>query len=228
MVEQRTPSPGPPEELCCPISGELYDDPVLLVESGQTYSRKSIEEWFGKGHRSCPLTGKELISLNIAPNYTVKGLVQTWLEKNGVHTANHAQHERSTAFDLAKYPPVFNGQPQDRVAQAAELLEHLRSPRMEVAAYRKGCSYELSLLYTLAKDKACHGYLLREGAVGTAAQLLADENLAESSSSLLRCLATPEGSKVLSQAGKLTCGLTPHTAIFFGMHAMPMQTLIIF
>ncbi len=31
------PRSDAPAELCCPISGELLRDPVILVETGQTY-----------------------------------------------------------------------------------------------------------------------------------------------------------------------------------------------
>jgi hypothetical protein len=45
---QDTASPAtaaPPQHLLCPISGQLFDDPVIVVESGQTYERSSILEW---------------------------------------------------------------------------------------------------------------------------------------------------------------------------------------
>ncbi len=209
-MNERSSSPGFPKELCCPISEELYKDPVLLVESGQTYSRESIEKWFEKGHRTCPLTGKELISTQLVPNYVVKGLVQTWMEGRPANGVEDSHLAKSSSADQAKYPPVFDGGPQDKISQAAGFLSHIRSPSMEVAAYRNGCSYQIWQLHSLAKDRACREYLLREGAVATGALLLADGNLAENTAGLLRCLATPESSQELIEAGKphllvLTC-----------------------
>ncbi|CAL8467717.1 g7255 [Coccomyxa elongata] len=72
---------------------------------------------------------------------------------------------------------------------------------MEVAAYRNGCTYKIWQLQGLAKDPACREYLLREGAVGIAAQLLSDQQLGENSAGLLRCLVSPEGSQKLIEAG---------------------------
>lgn len=208
-MNERSSSPGFPKELCCPISEDLYKDPVLLVESGQTYSRESIEKWFEKGHRTCPLTGKELNSTQLVPNYVVKGLVQSWMEGQPANGRQNSQHAEGSRSDQAKYPPVFDGGPQDKIAQAADILRHIRSPSMEVAAYRNGCSYQIWQLHSLAKDRACRDYLLREGAVGTGAMLLADENLAENSAGLLRCLATPESSQELIEAGETTCAADP-------------------
>ncbi len=36
---------APPDELCCPLSGVLMTDPVILVDTGDTYNRRSIEDW---------------------------------------------------------------------------------------------------------------------------------------------------------------------------------------
>ena len=38
------------EELSCPITWQPMEDPVLLVASGQTFSRASIEEHWRRGH----------------------------------------------------------------------------------------------------------------------------------------------------------------------------------
>lgn len=116
---------NPPKDLCCPISDDIFNDPVLLIETGQTYSRSSIEEWFQKGHRTCPLTGQALQSTQLAPNYVVKGLVQAWLEKqNGSVSQQKAEQPA--------YPTVYHGSPQHRLQQLDEILRHVSSPRMEV------------------------------------------------------------------------------------------------
>ena len=35
-----------PNEFVCPISQEIMGDPVIVVESSQTYEKKEIEKWF--------------------------------------------------------------------------------------------------------------------------------------------------------------------------------------
>jgi hypothetical protein len=53
---------SPPKSLTCPISCQLFKDPVILVESGQTYEKSYIQEWLGRGHMKDPLSGDEHIS----------------------------------------------------------------------------------------------------------------------------------------------------------------------
>ncbi|KAJ1391608.1 Zinc finger, RING/FYVE/PHD-type [Sesbania bispinosa] len=75
--------PLPPEELRCPISLQLMSDPVIIA-SGQTYERLCIEKWFSDGHNTCPKTQQKLDHLSLTPNYSVKGLVASWCEQNGI------------------------------------------------------------------------------------------------------------------------------------------------
>ncbi|KAE8653734.1 U-box domain-containing protein 7 [Hibiscus syriacus] len=79
--------PLPPEELRCPISLQLMHDPVIIA-SGQTYERICIEKWFSDGHDTCPKTQQEIPHLFLTPNYSVKGLVASWCEQNGVPIPN--------------------------------------------------------------------------------------------------------------------------------------------
>lgn len=75
--------PLPPEELRCPISLQIMYDPVIIA-SGQTYERICIEKWFSDGHDTCPKTQQQLPHLCLTPNYSVKGLVVSWCEQNGI------------------------------------------------------------------------------------------------------------------------------------------------
>eukprot|EP00803_Ostreobium_quekettii_P011725 evm.model.scf_26.16 EVM.evm.TU.scf_26.16 scf_26:134044-140940(-) len=81
-----TPSarlPQPPVEYCCPISHQVMRDPVVLVETGQTYDRKCIEEWFVRGNVTCPVTGQRVNSVQLTPNFALKSLASTWVEVHG-------------------------------------------------------------------------------------------------------------------------------------------------
>ena len=119
--------PRPPQELCCPISEDLYEDPVLLIESGQTYDRKSIEKWLQQ-RNTCPLTGKELTSQQLVPNFAVKGLVDAWRQAHMPITAPTAENGATK-----QYPEIFSGSPQDRAGQLSAALSHIRSPSMKVS-----------------------------------------------------------------------------------------------
>ncbi|ONK71041.1 uncharacterized protein A4U43_C04F4100 [Asparagus officinalis] len=48
-----------PKDFVCPITGQLFQDPVTL-ESGQTYERAAIKEWFDQGNKTCPVTNRTL------------------------------------------------------------------------------------------------------------------------------------------------------------------------
>mmetsp|Transcript_23349 Transcript_23349/g.62743 ORF Transcript_23349/g.62743 Transcript_23349/m.62743 type:complete len:370 (+) Transcript_23349:55-1164(+) len=66
-----------PDELKCPITLELMEEPVMLVQTGQTYDRKAILTWLIDHPHKCPLTGDFEGEAKVQPNYVVKGLVET-------------------------------------------------------------------------------------------------------------------------------------------------------
>ena len=57
----------PDDALICPITLELFHDPVL-AQDGHTYERAAIEEWIRKNNTS-PLTNQQISSENLYPNY---------------------------------------------------------------------------------------------------------------------------------------------------------------
>lgn len=57
-------------------------DPVMLVETGQTYDRTSIEGWFAKGKNTCPLSGRDLDAKQLVPNFAVKKMINEWIQSN--------------------------------------------------------------------------------------------------------------------------------------------------
>ncbi|KAL5561919.1 hypothetical protein UlMin_031666 [Ulmus minor] len=72
-----------PSYFRCPLSSELMLDPVI-VASGQTYDRSSIQKWLDHGLTICPKTRQMLAHTNLITNYTVKAMVATWCEENNV------------------------------------------------------------------------------------------------------------------------------------------------
>ncbi|KAM1006968.1 hypothetical protein FF1_003608 [Malus domestica] len=70
-----------PHEFLCPITMEIMTDPVI-VATGQTYERASIQKWLDSNHRTCPKTGQTLDHLSLAPNFALKSPIQQWCEKN--------------------------------------------------------------------------------------------------------------------------------------------------
>uniref|UniRef100_A0A7N0V036 RING-type E3 ubiquitin transferase n=1 Tax=Kalanchoe fedtschenkoi TaxID=63787 RepID=A0A7N0V036_KALFE len=78
---QRCPSLIIPDEFLCPITLEIMTDPVI-VATGQTYERESIQKWLDANHRTCPKTGQVLAHVSLAPNYAIRNLILQWCEAN--------------------------------------------------------------------------------------------------------------------------------------------------
>ncbi|KAA8550745.1 hypothetical protein F0562_002429 [Nyssa sinensis] len=71
----------------CPLLLELMLDPVI-VASGQTYERASIQKWLDHGLTICPKTRQTLSHTNLIPNYTVKALIANWCKENNIKVSN--------------------------------------------------------------------------------------------------------------------------------------------
>jgi hypothetical protein len=73
----------PLKNLCCPISSKLMKHPVIVVESGQTYDKESIEDWF-KSHDIDPLTKEKLTNKQFITNLTIKKVLEEWITKHKI------------------------------------------------------------------------------------------------------------------------------------------------
>ncbi|CAM6085489.1 unnamed protein product [Calypogeia fissa] len=76
-----TPLTRPPKDYVCPITSQLFNDPVTL-ETGQTYERIAIQEWLNRGNVTCPITRQTLRQKHLPKtNYVLKRLVDSWKEQ---------------------------------------------------------------------------------------------------------------------------------------------------
>lgn len=75
-----------PDELCCPLSLSLFEDPVLAGPSGQTYERSYILQHLQQSS-TCPLTGIELQISDLHTNVAVRQHAEAWREN-----ASASQH----------------------------------------------------------------------------------------------------------------------------------------
>lgn len=81
LSDNQTSRTKPPKDFVCPITGQLFSDPVTL-ETGQTYERRAIQEWIERGNTTCPIT-RQALSANTLPktNYVLKRLITSWKEQ---------------------------------------------------------------------------------------------------------------------------------------------------
>ncbi|CAL0312010.1 unnamed protein product [Lupinus luteus] len=67
-----------PDHFKCPISLEIMSDPVIL-SSGHTFDRSSIQRWLDDGHRTCPITKLPLPDHpSLIPNHALRSLISTF------------------------------------------------------------------------------------------------------------------------------------------------------
>ena len=71
-----------PEELLCPITRSMFRDPVVLFDSGHTYERSAVLAHFRRNGAKDPLTRRALSSAKVLTNWTVRQIVQAWLDKH--------------------------------------------------------------------------------------------------------------------------------------------------
>ncbi|GAQ78705.1 hypothetical protein KFL_000170510 [Klebsormidium nitens] len=131
-----------PDEFLCPITVLLMSEPVLLVETGHTFEKSAIEQWFDRGNRTCPLTGVVLTSTQVSPNLTLRKLIQDWAARHPTQSAvaqtpssSQNPHPQPNAnLELPNTPVLPNSTPSHNNSQnehwAARLpFAHRRAPR---------------------------------------------------------------------------------------------------
>ncbi|XP_010504312.1 PREDICTED: U-box domain-containing protein 14 [Camelina sativa] len=131
-IISRHRSPVIPEYFRCPISLELMKDPVI-VSTGQTYERSSIQKWLDAGHKTCPKSQETLLHAGLTPNYVLKSLIALWCESNGIELPQNQGSCRTTklggssssdcdrAFVLSLLDKLDNGTTEQQRAAAGEL-----------------------------------------------------------------------------------------------------------
>mgnify|MGYP006094649291 CR=1 FL=1 len=67
------------ENLKCPITKTLQVNPVI-IESGHSFDRKVIENWF-KRKKTCPITNDEVNITLILPNYNLQSSIERFVDK---------------------------------------------------------------------------------------------------------------------------------------------------
>jgi F-box/WD-40 domain protein 7 len=73
----------PPPSYVCPIGMDLMVDPVILA-TGHTYDRSSIERWIDQGNKTCPVTGMKLRHTEMTPNFALRSAIHEWAAEHGV------------------------------------------------------------------------------------------------------------------------------------------------
>ena len=70
------------EVLMCPITRTVFRDPVVVVDSGHTYERSAIFAHFERNGARDPLTRRALSSTKVMTLWSMRNVVQAWLDKH--------------------------------------------------------------------------------------------------------------------------------------------------
>lgn len=77
-----------PKDYICPITRELMELPVILIEDGRSYEKNALEKWLQENDRS-PMTNKPLKNKSFIINMNLKNAIEDFREKQ--FKAQHCQ-----------------------------------------------------------------------------------------------------------------------------------------
>lgn len=105
------------DAFVCPLTKQVMRDPVTL-ENGQTFEREAIEKWFEECKESgrkpvCPLTLKELRSIELNPSIALRNTIEEWTARND-----------AAQLDLASRS-LSPGSPESDVLEALKYIQHI-------------------------------------------------------------------------------------------------------
>ncbi|KAL5200163.1 hypothetical protein ABZP36_021366 [Zizania latifolia] len=178
---EKCPSLMIPNDFLCPISLAIMTDPVIIA-TGRTYERRSIQKWLDAGQRTCPKTQQPLAHLSLAPNFALKNLILQWCDKNKVEIQTAGEPD----------PP-----PEPKV-DIPSLVKDLSSPHLDVQ--RKA----VKKIRTLSKENPENRLLVTDsGGIPALIGLLPypDKKIQENTVTSLLNLSIDEGNKVLIAKG---------------------------
>ncbi|KAL3944140.1 MAG: hypothetical protein SGBAC_001787 [Bacillariaceae sp.] len=69
--------PAYPDDCCCPLTQQLFVDPVIDYE-GNTFEKEAILEWLEEYNQTSPITRSPLTKDQLIPNRAVKHAIAAW------------------------------------------------------------------------------------------------------------------------------------------------------
>nr|KJB68597.1 hypothetical protein B456_010G253700 [Gossypium raimondii] len=173
-----------PDDFKCPISLEIMSDPVIL-SSGHTFDRVSIQRWLDSGHRTCPITKLPLPEHPwLIPNHALRSLISNYTLVSPSKSQPCSQPQTLVSALTSPSSPI--GTKLDSLTHLAGLTKRDSSLRRKltesgaVPAVLKFVDSEdpvlqekaLSLLLNLSLDDDNKVGLVAEGAVNRVVKIL--------------------------------------------------------
>ncbi|KAK3405888.1 U-box domain-containing protein 9 [Eucalyptus grandis] len=126
-----------PEEYRCPISKELMRDPVI-VATGQTYDRPSIQKWLKAGNRMCPQTQQVLSHTILTPNHLIRELILRWCKSRGFELSEPVHcidEDNATESERDRFLYLLEKMSSD-ISEQKEAAKELRSLTKRMPSFR--------------------------------------------------------------------------------------------
>ncbi|KVH89599.1 U-box domain-containing protein 8 [Cynara cardunculus var. scolymus] len=124
MATTNTTTTQYPDDFKCPISLEIMSEPVIL-SSGHTFDRPSIQRWLDAGHRTCPITKLPLSDTpSLIPNHALRSLISTYTASsvaNAALTLSKPHHIREHPETLISNLTSKSSSPEVKLVS----IEHL-------------------------------------------------------------------------------------------------------
>lgn len=182
MADHDNPPGGrkhtPPKDFVCPITSNLFDDPVTL-ETGQTYERIAIQEWLDRGNSTCPITRQTLQNTQLPKtNYVLKRLIASWQEQNPGSVVNHSENPYPELVQEVMTNPVMpSTSPNSVISQAnidgtvgelrhainnlcmSEILKESETAVLRIERFWKEANIEVDIQTMLSKPPVINGFV---------------------------------------------------------------------
>ncbi len=141
-------------------------DPVI-VSTGMTYDRSSIEKWLQEGHNTCPVTNQVVTNHDLIPNHTLQRLIRDWSEGNLMPQAAQA----GAGGEESIIPPTPHSKLQPEVSKSAaqvgrllrcminSFLQYQTLKKLQILARDNGVLPEAAGVAVPVAAAAAHGNL---------------------------------------------------------------------
>ncbi|KAI9192181.1 hypothetical protein LWI28_019302 [Acer negundo] len=166
----------PPKDFVCPITSNVFDDPVTL-ETGQTYERKAIQEWIDRGNSTCPITRQKLHSIQLPKtNYVLKRLIASWQEQNP-GSLSYQYENPQLESELKSKTTIPSTSPNSVISKAtidgiitelrlaitnlcmSEILKESEMAVLQIERFWQEANMELDIQTMLAKPPVINGFV---------------------------------------------------------------------
>ncbi|KAI3865400.1 hypothetical protein MKX03_021631 [Papaver bracteatum] len=129
------------EDFLCPISLDIMSDPVI-ISTGHTFDRVSIQKWFKSENLICPKTGEKLTSIEMVPNSALRKLIYQFCSENGISIIREPSQNQSRK-DVKRTKTEHTSQ-SGAVEEAMKMISEFLQFAYEIRLIEKSNIFDMS------------------------------------------------------------------------------------